>query len=377
MATLTTANIVEPMTNALSAAITSNTASRIPGFKNLTLSGTKFEKTVQVSEFFENLEDAFNTYSISDANKKKNSLVHHVGPDLWTKVKQMPESSDTTLDAYEKTKLRIQDTFCMSNPKSTARGSFDQFTSNRNESFIDGYIRLKRIAMLCDFGDSEEERILEKLRITFVHDPISIRIKHKTKDEKSLRKVLQIAREILSEKEENDLLRKENPPQLVNQVSQTPYFNNCKFCSRSHRKGQCPAYGAKCNNCSRFNHFSKCCPSRNNASNRHHTSNNHNYRGRNQFHKRGSHHYNSNSNNNHNNNHHHQSGTRGSPSHHHRGRGGRRGRGSGRRGNNNNYSSNHRHGGINEVTEAEQEENSAPEGDTFEPLHLINSINLG
>ena len=77
--------------------------------------------------------------------------MHHVGPDLWTKVKQMPESRDAALDVYEKTKVRIKDTFCMTNAKSTARGSFDQFTSNRNETFIEGYIRLKRIAMLCEF----------------------------------------------------------------------------------------------------------------------------------------------------------------------------------------------------------------------------------
>ena len=375
MAALTTSNIMEPMTNALSAAITNNTASRIPGFKNLMLSGTPFEKTVQVEEFFNNLEDAFNTYSISDANKKKNSLIHHLGPEIWNKVKQMPETRDAALDVYEKTKLRIKDTLCMSDPKSTARASFDQFTANRNESFLDGYIRLKRISTLCDYGDSEEERILDKMRITFVHDPISIRIKHKTKEEKSLRKVLQIARELLSEKEENDLLRKENPVQMVNQINNAPFYNSCKFCSRSHEKGKCPAYGAKCNSCSKFNHFARNCPS-GRGRNTSYSNNKMNQNSNRHFNKRGNH---SNNSNNYNyNTNHHQSGNKGPPSHQYRGKGGRKGRGRGRRSHNNHYSSNNRHSGINEVSANEEEEEgtTAPEGDSFEP-HLISTINLG
>ena len=33
----------------------------------------------------------------------------------------------------------------------------------------------------------------------------------------------------------------------------------CKFCSRTHNKGSCPAYGKICNNCGNKGHFAKCC----------------------------------------------------------------------------------------------------------------------
>ena len=33
----------------------------------------------------------------------------------------------------------------------------------------------------------------------------------------------------------------------------------CKFCSRTHNKGSCPAYGKICNNCRNKGHFAKCC----------------------------------------------------------------------------------------------------------------------
>ena len=33
---------------------------------------------------------------------------------------------------------------------------------------------------------------------------------------------------------------------------------NCKFCAGSHPKGNCPAYGQKCNSCHKKNHFARC-----------------------------------------------------------------------------------------------------------------------
>ena len=33
----------------------------------------------------------------------------------------------------------------------------------------------------------------------------------------------------------------------------------CNFCSWTHNKGSCPAYGNICNNCGNKDHFAKCC----------------------------------------------------------------------------------------------------------------------
>ena len=33
----------------------------------------------------------------------------------------------------------------------------------------------------------------------------------------------------------------------------------CKFCAGQHKRGQCPAYNKRCNNCQKLNHFAKCC----------------------------------------------------------------------------------------------------------------------
>ncbi len=37
-------------------------------------------------------------------------------------------------------------------------------------------------------------------------------------------------------------------------------INKCKFCSGSHQRGKCPAYGKRCHKCQRRNHFEVCCP---------------------------------------------------------------------------------------------------------------------
>lgn len=37
---------------------------------------------------------------------------------------------------------------------------------------------------------------------------------------------------------------------------------NCKFCKSMHIYGRCPAFGKKCNNCGRMNHFSVACATR-------------------------------------------------------------------------------------------------------------------
>ena len=37
------------------------------------------------------------------------------------------------------------------------------------------------------------------------------------------------------------------------------YYDDCKFCGKSHDKGKCPAYGKTCNKCDSKNHFEAKC----------------------------------------------------------------------------------------------------------------------
>ena len=58
-----------------------------------------------------------------------------------------------------------------------------------------------------------------------------------------------------------DEIRKNHCP--INNNQPRTYFpemiNKCKFCSYSHKRGSCPAYGKTCNNCKKKGHFPKYC----------------------------------------------------------------------------------------------------------------------
>ena len=48
----------------------------------------------------------------------------------------------------------------------------------------------------------------------------------------------------------NNMKSQKESPELI---------KKCKFCSFSHKRGSCPAYGKLCDNCKKKNHFAKCC----------------------------------------------------------------------------------------------------------------------
>ena len=48
-------------------------------------------------------------------------------------------------------------------------------------------------------------------------------------------------------------------------------IRNCKYCGKSHSRGNCPAYGKKCQKCGKDNHFKSVCKSGNGNNNRDHS----------------------------------------------------------------------------------------------------------
>ena len=54
---------------------------------------------------------------------------------------------------------------------------------------------------------------------------------------------------------------KKNVPQSSSGYDKS-LTKNCKFCSYTHKCGNCSAYGKKCKNCLKPNHFAKCCPNK-------------------------------------------------------------------------------------------------------------------
>ena len=53
--------------------------------------------------------------------------------------------------------------------------------------------------------------------------------------------------------------RKKVPSNKNKSDRQEEIIAKCKFCPGQHKRGQCPAYNKRCNNCQKLIHFAKCC----------------------------------------------------------------------------------------------------------------------
>ena len=273
MAALTTENIIEPFTESMTQAIKNSSTQKIPGFHKLVLKGNKFEKTIQISEYFSDIENEFTVHGITQAARKKAAFVHHVGHELWIQAKAMPESTDNQLDAYQKMKLQFEQAFCMTNPEDAARNAFDEFEPERNEFVYQGYIRLHRITNLCNFGGETNDKILRKLRQKYVRGKQNLTWRENSRD-MNFGQAIAEARRLDSDRAEIEMLTKSdsnsghvNSVQRGKRNGNGNMINSCKFCSKSHKYGECPAYGQTCHTCHQQNHFSSCCP-KNKSSNR-------------------------------------------------------------------------------------------------------------
>ena len=62
-------------------------------------------------------------------------------------------------------------------------------------------------------------------------------------------------------KGESDKNRSSAEPDRTRMPTQSDFIKNCKYCGGSHAIRRCPAYGKRCKNCKRFNHFYSVCQS--------------------------------------------------------------------------------------------------------------------
>ena len=152
---------------------------------------------------------------------------------------------------------------------------FSFFTSRQEEQdkFDEFYTKLRKLSEDCEFN---------QLRDSLIKDMIIIGIRDKKLQKRLLRenditleKVLSNCRASEASKLQTKSIHQSSKPPpttsdtLIHQLQNKNDNNNkelikyCKFCSGSHQRGSCPAYGKMCNNCEKKGHFAKCCNSKN------------------------------------------------------------------------------------------------------------------
>ena len=240
-----------------------------------------------ISENFRRWEQQVKLYikSIGYGRKPKDEqaalILHCAGEDAievyntfeWPEVEASGSSSGSSSSTVVQPKddpdqilKKFQD-YC--NPrKNVVYERFKFWTTKMADSFDNFITELRTKAKACDFTASDE---MIRDKIVFSINDVRVQERLLREPELSLVKAIDICK--TAEISQEQLKVMQPGTQAVNAISrksgnyqkkpgkQQKVNTQCKYCTGSHQKGKCPAYGKKCRSCGKLNHFSKACMS--------------------------------------------------------------------------------------------------------------------
>jgi hypothetical protein len=137
---------------------------------------------------------------------------------------------------------------------------------------------LKTLSRTCDFGDKNESLVRDGIVFGIRNDHLRAKflktrgltlaqaIDQCRADELSERqmKTMSAAADVAAEKTVHAVYKGGKKPPAQKPQGQHGHGHGgindfCKFCGGSHAKGRCPAWGQKCHNCQKSNHYAKMC----------------------------------------------------------------------------------------------------------------------
>ena len=211
-------------------------------------------------EFF---KDAWNNYAIAvELSKKDNAiqvatLLSVMGKDCLSVFKNLPMTEDEKKDPteilkkltehFEPAKNTIYECFSF-NSCVQSKDTFDVFVS-----------KLRQLAASCAYGALKEELIRDRIVIGIADNALRERLLREK--DLTLDKAILMCRssEITSLQLQKMTLTEDVHYVKNKQKRRKPMIKNCSFCSESHERRKCPAYGHVCSICHRENHYEKTC----------------------------------------------------------------------------------------------------------------------
>ena len=173
------------------------------------------------------------------------------------------------LSEYEKLKIKLNKYFLPQRNKYYARYVFLKMTPKAGESTISFATRLRENAHECEFGDNLEERILEHLILTSDNDHL---VQNCIKKCWTLSEFLTEARlyedvafqvqKINESSGKHSIVKVKKISKRKRNTNTTEHLQPCRYCGLSglHPKGRgCPAYGKRCFQCHKIDHFAAVC----------------------------------------------------------------------------------------------------------------------
>ena len=244
--------------------------------------------TGNLSENWRRFKQQFEIYmtatgiSGKDDGIKSSTFLHIVGPEcleIYNSFTWARGGDEMKLDKI----IEKFQTYC--NPRKNLtyeRHIFNTRNQQAGEN-IDAYVTdLKNKAKLCEFSTLKDSLIRERIVCGIRSDEVRARLLRDP--DLTLKKAIDICRaaetsetqlKCLAEEKPVDFVQKRGnlrprhktakhgttqPTQKKQTSKETPSQTyKCKKCGYTHEKMKCPAYGKKCRNCSKLNHFAKMC----------------------------------------------------------------------------------------------------------------------
>ena len=136
------------------------------------------------------------------------------------------------------------------------------------QTFQNFVTELRQLSEDCEFQDLKDSLIKDMIICGIVDNQLRERMLREPNI--NLVKSIQLgqaAEETKKHSKELNLDLQRKPVDSIkfresNQINKDNIINKCKFCSLSHLRGKCPAYGKSCLSCNKKNHYAKCCNNR-------------------------------------------------------------------------------------------------------------------
>ena len=191
-------------------------------------------------------------------------LVNWLGREATQILTSIESNIDTPVEVFE----ALEKVFRPESNQTLSRFKFRNMKQGASQN-CDSYMSSLRLALPeCRYRNDADELLKDQFIFGIHNKEIQDHLLGEIKETDNSVRALYEARKIESKLAQRKMLGITNPGLVsVDELKKSTSFNrgkdtskiDCRFCGRSHRKRDCPAYGKECHKCGRKNHFSNMC----------------------------------------------------------------------------------------------------------------------
>ena len=226
--------------------------------------------------WLESIEREFRFFRVGNPLDRKDALIIYGGSEIARLEKSLPDPEDPRkeLDEYQKLRKKLNEYFLPKKNNHYSRYMFLKTRPEAGEATVAYATRLREKAHACEFGDTNDERILEHLIKTIENLQIiqkciskSWTLQQFLAEAGQIEDISSQVHDMKADPEYREIAKvmsrrsnqKARHPEYDERDGSAEYCTHCGL-TRAHPRGKhCPAYGTQCDICKKSNHFSSVC----------------------------------------------------------------------------------------------------------------------